>query len=324
MLAQAEQNAGNFTPRDFRDALSTFATGVTIVTTQGLDGEPVGMTASSFNSVSTDPPLILWSVTKTALSAEAFRLARNFAVHVLATDQTDLSNLFAKSGANKFGSCDYQIDRGNVPVLTGCATRFDCTNWAVYEGGDHWIIIGHVDGIERSKKEGLVFGGGAYAIAAPLTTPTGESATLLEGESAAESLLFYHLSRAYHQMGHHIHQAVRDAGLTLAEWRILASLHGEISLSFSELSARTFLDPQSLSDILTSLQSEGLCNLSNEVGSHTAEGTASGAKRVEQLFELSHEIENRALESASESQREKLVTLLKQIVSNTDAIGSDS
>ena len=324
MLTQADQMAGDFTPRDFRDALSTFATGVTIVTAQGLSGEPVGMTASSFNSVSTEPPLILWSVTKTALSAEAFRQAKHFAVHVLATDQTDLSNIFARSGVDKFGGCDHRLDPNKVPVLTGCATRFDCTNWAVHEGGDHWIIIGHVDAIERNKKEGLVFGGGAYAIAAPLTTPTRESATLAEGESAAESLLFYHLSRAYHQMGHRIHQAVRNAGLTLAEWRILASLHGEVSLSFSELSARTFLDPQSLGDVLSSLEGEGLCDLSNEGGSRSARGTPSGAKRVERLFEMSHEIENRALESASDSQREKLVNWLKQIVSNTDAIGPDN
>ncbi|MGI9355241.1 MAG: flavin reductase [Rhizobiaceae bacterium] len=311
---------GEFTSRDFRDALSNFATGVTIVTTQGLDGEPVGMTASSFNSVSTEPPLILWCVTKSAYSAESFRQAKRFAVHILATDQTDLSNSFAKSGTDKFGRCDYQLDRDNVPVLTGCATRFDCTNWAVHEGGDHWIIIGRVDAIERSKKEGLVFGGGAYAIAAPLTTPTRESATPAEGESAAESLLFYHLSRAYHQMGHRIHQAVRDAGLTLAEWRILASLHGEVSLSFSELSARTFLDPQSLGDVLSSLESEGLCNLSTKGGPRSASGTPNGAKRVERLFEMSHEIESQALENASPVQREALVNRLKQIVSNTDMI----
>lgn len=323
MLAHADQMIGDFTPRDFRDALSTFATGVTIVTTRGLDGEPVGMTASSFNSVSTDPPLILWSVTKTALSAEAFRQAKNFAVHILATDQTDLSNLFAKSGADKFGGCDYRLDQGSVPVLTGCATRFDCTNWAVYEGGDHWIIIGHVDAIERNKKEGLVFGGGGYAIASPLTTPTGESATHLEGESAAESLIFYHLSRAYHQMGHHIHQAVRDAGLTLAEWRILASLYGEVSLSFFELSARTYLDPQSLSDIITSLESEGLCNLSTKGGLRSARGTACGAQRVERIFELSHDIESRALENVSPSQREALVNRLKKIVSRTGTIAPD-
>ena len=75
-----------FTDREFRDALSTFATGVTIITTKSDDGEPIGMTASSFNSVSVEPPLILWSVSKTSLSAEIFRNAEYFNVHILASD----------------------------------------------------------------------------------------------------------------------------------------------------------------------------------------------------------------------------------------------
>ena len=87
-----------FSPQSFREALGQFATGVTIVTARGPEGEPVGMTASSFNSVSIDPPLVLWSVTKSALSAEAFRTAEHYAIHVLATDQTDLSNRFARRG----------------------------------------------------------------------------------------------------------------------------------------------------------------------------------------------------------------------------------
>ena len=271
--------------------------------------------------MSTDPPLILWSVTKSALSSEAFRQAKHFAVHVLATDQTDISNLFAKSGADKFGSCTYSLDDNDVPVLTECATRFDCSSWAIHEGGDHWIIIGRVEAIERSKKEGLVFGGGAYAIASPLTTPSGDSTPLAKGETAADNMLFYHLSRAYHQMGHTIHQAVRNAGLTLAEWRILASLHGEVSLSYQELSARTFLDPRSLSDNLISLAGEGLCKLIEANGMRSATGTQDGAERVEQLFELSHQIERDALGSAPEQQREELIDRLRQIVSNTDTVG---
>jgi 3-hydroxy-9,10-secoandrosta-1,3,5(10)-triene-9,17-dione monooxygenase reductase component len=83
--------------RALRDALSSFATGVTIVTTADVTGEPIGMTASSFNSVSMEPPLILWSVTKTALSAPVFQNAKHFAVHVLAANQMSLSNRFARS-----------------------------------------------------------------------------------------------------------------------------------------------------------------------------------------------------------------------------------
>jgi len=210
--------------RDFRDALSSFATGVTIVTANDDDDAPVGMTASSFNSVSTDPPLILWSVTKTALSAPTFQKAEHFAVHVLASDQTDLSNKFAKSGADKFEGTAYSIDGNKVPIIEGCATRFDCKTWAVYEGGDHWIIVGEVLGLVTDKKEGLVFGGGSYAVASPLTTLNPHDTVDTGSEGLVEDMFFYHLSRAYHHMGHEFHRAVQDSGLTVAQWRILASL----------------------------------------------------------------------------------------------------
>ncbi len=318
MLARAEAGNTSFTQRDFRDALSTFATGVTIVTAKGLDGEPVGMTASSFNSVSADPPLILWSVTKAALSAESFRQSASFAVHVLSTDQIDTASLFAKSGADKFSGCEYALDDNGVPLIAGCATRFDCSTWAVYEGGDHWIIVGQVNAIDRAKKEGLVFGGGAFAIAAPLTTPSDNTAPLEDTGSAIESMLFYHLSRAYHQMGHRFHEAVRDKGLTLAEWRILANLHGGAIIDTGELSARTFLDRQSLGDVLSSLETEGLCMLETIKGVPAAKGTPAGTKRVDELFKLSREIEESVLVDASADQREELMSRLKSIVLNSD------
>ena len=84
--------------RAFRDALGTFATGVTIVTTLDSAGDPVGVTASSFNSVSLDPPLILWSLAKDSLSHDAFCGSGHFAIHVLAASQEALSNRFARRG----------------------------------------------------------------------------------------------------------------------------------------------------------------------------------------------------------------------------------
>jgi len=324
MVKHAGKGAGDFTARDFRDALSTFATGVTIVTTQDAQGGPVGMTASSFNSVSTEPPLVLWSVAKTAFSAPIFKSAKFFAIHVLATDQTDLSNQFARSGEDKFANIDYAQDENGVPVLTGCATRFDCRSWAVYEGGDHWVIVGQVETIDRAKKEGLVFGGGAYSIAAPLTTIDKTAVAEAGKDGAIEGMLFYHLSRAYHQMGHQFHEAVRDAGLTLAEWRILANLHSETSLTNSELAARTFLDPQSLSDVLTSLQEDGLCKLGSRDGAPLATGTPSGTQRVEPLLTLNRQIEEAVLDQANGGQRDELIRQLKTIVSNTEPRSSGS
>src|SRR5689334_5642987 len=91
-----------FDPKEFRKALGAFATGVTIITTRAPDGTPLGLTVNSFNSVSLNPPLVLWSLENASLSLPAFRDAPYWAVHVLASDQEELSGRFARRGANKF------------------------------------------------------------------------------------------------------------------------------------------------------------------------------------------------------------------------------
>ena len=232
----------NFDTREFRFALSGFATGVTIVTAVSKTGEKVGMTASSFNSVSMEPPLILWSVTKAAMSAPVFRDAQNFAVHVLSSDQVELSNRFAKSGMDKFADTDYVTDEYGVPILRGCVARFDCTTWAVHEGGDHWVIFGQVQGIERENKEGLVFSDGSYATANPVRQLKAVEAGAVDNESPIDNLLIYNLARAYRQMSSQFHDSVRDSGLSIPAWRILASLYGGVTRTLPDLEARTFLD----------------------------------------------------------------------------------
>ena len=169
-----------FTQRQFRDALGHFATGITIVTAARPNGTPVGMTASSFNSVSMEPPLVLWSVTRKALSAETFRTAPRFAIHVLGEAQVELANLFARSGADKFGATEHRFDAHGVPILPDCVCRFDCRRFAVHPGGDHHIVVGEVlhvaSGDEGAAGPGrvgrpLVYGAGAFATALPLGLP---------------------------------------------------------------------------------------------------------------------------------------------------------
>ncbi|WP_198008676.1 flavin reductase family protein [Ahrensia sp. R2A130] len=166
----------NFTDREFRDALSTFGTGVTIVTARDGDGAPVGMTASSFSSVSMNPPLVLWSAAKKALSGEAFRDAQHFAVHVLHTEQSDLSNRFAKTGTDKFSGLDWNGDANSVPELPDVLARFECSQYAVYEGGDHWIIVGEVTSFEHMSGKGLLHVAGGYASARTLRPSSSEAA----------------------------------------------------------------------------------------------------------------------------------------------------
>ena len=306
----------SFTSREFRDALGTFATGVTIVTARGPGGEPVGMTASSFNSVSMDPPLVLWSVTRTARSAPAFEEAERFAVHVLSSEQVELSNRFARSGEDKFGGVEWHADEDDVPIIEGAATRFDCRRWAVHDGGDHRIIVGEVLGIERDPSDALVFSDGAYAVASPLRAPDDGEPGHEYGASPIDDLLFYNLSRAYRQMAERFHEAVREAGLTIAEWRILASLHGGAGRDLHDLAARTFVDPKALRDHVSDLEGRGWLEASRS-GEWRIRATRSGDERVRHLFALSTGLEKRALGSDDPAAKKPLLEGLRRIISNT-------
>jgi flavin reductase (DIM6/NTAB) family NADH-FMN oxidoreductase RutF/DNA-binding IclR family transcriptional regulator len=154
-------------PRELRQVLSTFVTGVTVVTTVDAEGRRHGVTANSFNSVSLDPPLVLWSQALKAFSHPAFRDAQRFAVNILADDQIGLSNRFARAGEDKFAGTPVTDGLGGVPLIDGCAAYLECRRHASHEAGDHMIFIGHVDRIARSGRRPLAFGGGRYLIAQP-------------------------------------------------------------------------------------------------------------------------------------------------------------
>lgn len=305
-------------PRRFRDALSSFATGVTIVTARDSSGEPFGMTANSFNSVSMDPPLVLWSVTKTALSANAFKEAKHWAVHVLATDQVALSNSFATSGADKFGEVDWAENADGVPILDGCVACFQCRAWQTYDGGDHWILVGEVVDVAREPREPLVFCSGSYAIAQSIRVSTTEEADVLpEVDSDVEDLLMDQLTRATQQMSQRFHDAVRKSGLTVAEWRVLAALRGSATRKFEELSVHTFLDPMTLADMLYGLQEQGLCVFNTMADVPMVSGTQAGHDRVSHLLKLGEELEQAAFGGADAESAAALKSLLRTLVNNT-------
>ncbi len=153
----------SFDQADFRKTLGQFATGVTIVTTLGLDNEPIGITCSSFNSLSMDPPLILWSLAKTAYSLPAFEASPYFNVHILGSDQDSLSNNFARQGSNKFKDIRYSKGLGGTPILEKHAALFECKTKYKYEGGDHIIFVGEVVSFIHEETKPLVFHGGNYA-----------------------------------------------------------------------------------------------------------------------------------------------------------------
>ncbi len=147
---------------EFRRALGSFATGVTIITTVGKNGQKVGMTANSFNSVSLDPPLILWSLGRQANCFEDFLAAEYFAVHILASDQQDLSNRFAEIGKDRFAGIQCSQGLSGIPILPHYSTCFQCKMAQQYEGGDHMIITGEVIEFSDNELQPLLFHRGNY------------------------------------------------------------------------------------------------------------------------------------------------------------------
>ena len=146
--------------RGFRDALGSFATGVTIVTVPTEDG-PVGITANSFASVSLEPPLVLWSPAKASGRFKFFRHAPHYAIHVLGGDQADVCNGFARD-RHAFGDLDWEEGSQSVPHIDGCLARFDCEQYAVHDAGDHVIIVGLVKQACMRPGIPLMFQGGKF------------------------------------------------------------------------------------------------------------------------------------------------------------------
>jgi flavin reductase (DIM6/NTAB) family NADH-FMN oxidoreductase RutF len=151
----------SFSDRDFRDALGQFATGVCVITAE-VDGILLGATVSSFNSVSLAPPLVLFSLARSAQTLPLWLKATHFGVTVLSESQTDLSNRFARGGADKWTGLAPLRGKSGVPLLRGGLVTFECRTYATYEGGDHEIILGEVLEFSRTTSTPLLFHGGRY------------------------------------------------------------------------------------------------------------------------------------------------------------------
>ncbi len=146
-----------------------FATGVTIVTAQDANGQLFGLTANSFNSVSLNPPLVLWSLAKTASSMPAFTRGSHYAIHILAADQRPLAERFAAKNVNRFEGVNWSAGMAGAPILEGCAAVFECFNRSQYEEGDHIIFVGEVEHCERREGASpLIFHGGRFFTELPL------------------------------------------------------------------------------------------------------------------------------------------------------------
>lgn len=175
-----------FDTRRFRSALGQFPTGVVIVTAVAPGGERIGMTVSSFNSVSLDPPLVLFSLDRRAVTFPVWRKIERYAINILNDEQEGLSNQFAQSKGEKWDGVTPLAGMAGVPIMPNASVVLECRAHARHDGGDHEIFIGcvvqiHEHAINRGRP--LVFFDGRYrqlAGAANAHTPP-EDAVLLHG-----------------------------------------------------------------------------------------------------------------------------------------------
>ncbi|MEL0637560.1 flavin reductase [Marinomonas sp. TI.3.20] len=249
----------SFDPKEFRRALGNFATGVTVITAQAPNGEQVGVTANSFNSVSLEPPLVLWSIVKNSNSYKVFEQADQFAVNILAADQIDLSNHFAKPSDDKFANVDTQPGVGQAPLLTNTAANFQCEKHQVVDGGDHWIMIGKVIEFENHGRAPLLYVQGSYAGAIPFTGAKNEDLNVASPATLARlhDSAIYLMNKVLQKIQENYLPKQASTGLNSSEARLLLVLSDASGVTLDDLKNLVTIPDDDVKNGVESLQSFG-------------------------------------------------------------------
>lgn len=304
-----------FEPREFRRALGNFATGVTVVTAIGPDGERVGVTASSFNSVSMNPPLILWSQDKSSRSINVFEQSDHFIVNVLSADQVGISNTFAQQGADKFKDVPFRDGLGGAPVLGGCAARFQCRKTFTYEGGDHLIFVGEVVDFDESGRSALLFHKGRYSVSEPHpVTEKPEGGHKPSGFVA--DYLDYLLSQAAAAFQSEFENVLRREGLERNNFRVLCTLSDhDKGIGAGELSIIDLLPSEELDDRLKLMIGEGWVVAATAIdGSNLYSLTAAGRDKIVPVLAAAKAHEAEVLGDLSMQDARQLKEMLKNLI----------
>jgi flavin reductase (DIM6/NTAB) family NADH-FMN oxidoreductase RutF len=159
----------SFDERALRDALGCFPTGVAVVTAAQSGQTPVGITVNSFTSVSIDPPLVLWCMSRQSKLVETFRKASGYTISILGTAHQSVSVQLALPGLHSLEGIELLQTEFGPPALADALAVFECTNEAIYEGGDHIILVGRIlRFMRREVGVPLVFFQGRYGALAQL------------------------------------------------------------------------------------------------------------------------------------------------------------
>jgi 3-hydroxy-9,10-secoandrosta-1,3,5(10)-triene-9,17-dione monooxygenase reductase component len=303
-----EQNTAT---RQFRAALGTFTTGVTIVTTCDSTPHDIGLTANSFNSVSLDPPMVLWSLAKSSLSLAAFLQAQYFAVHVLSDRQQALSERFARRGVDKFSGLQLERGFGGIPLLEGCAARFECRTAFRHEGGDHEIFVGEVLRFNHFGRPPLVFHSGRYA--SVVSQPRNDATADEEAQEGTftRDFLGYLLGATYHLLLAPIRQELDRRRLLVSEYYLLSILGVDGDRTRDEtLRLMAFAGYDLTGELMLQVQQRGLVQMHDEL----LRLTDVGRRNMIELLAVAKGAEADAESELNYSETRQLKQLLRRLL----------
>lgn len=309
----------NLDSKEFRNALGQFATGVTVITSVNSQDDPVGVTASSFNSVSLEPPLVLWSLAKNADSLAAYQTSGYFCVHILSSEQEALSQRFAARGTDKFAGLEWDKGIGSVPLLSDYAAQFQCKTTYQYEGGDHVIFVGEVLEYQVRDDQPLVFHRGGYATAKVKnhTTVVTDSIDRAQGQFS-DNFFLYLLSLAHFQASCDLHKELQANDLAINEYLALnlIGLVGEMSYQNLHEHLEHTAHAPTLAAIKKMLE-RGL--LTETLDATRFALTIQGRSLYISLLALSKATEERLLANFSNEEIADMRSFLKRFIGKSDA-----
>ncbi|MEQ6291574.1 p-hydroxyphenylacetate 3-hydroxylase reductase component [Vogesella sp. GCM10023246] len=303
----------DFDPRVFRRALGNFATGVTIVTAATPSGAKVGVTANSFNSVSLDPPLVLWSIDKRSGSYAVFEEATHFAINILAADQIELSNQFARPKDDKFAGIAYDSGAGGAPLFADCAARFQCEKYQQVDGGDHWIMIGKVVAFDDLGRSPLVYHQGTYSMVLPharMQKREEGAAPSSTFQGRLSNNIYYLLTQAVRSYQANYQPRQLSTGLRTSEARMLMVLESDADMDMAGLLREVAMPVREIEQAEEILRRKGL--VSN--GDHGYRLTEAGVAQAETLWDIAARQQQQVLEGYSEQEIDAFKKVLRGII----------
>ncbi|WP_019529701.1 flavin reductase [Dasania marina] len=301
-------------PIEFRNALGAFATGVTVVTTNCDEVGRVGLTANSFNSVSLDPPMVLWSLAKTSKALKFFTDAQQFCVNILAADQVSISNHFASKTLDKFSTIAYKDGIIGTPVIDDCSASFECKTVFTYEGGDHLIFVGEVVNFIKTDKKALIYHAGSYAVSEPhpITAPKNAD-NPSKNRGFVDDYLDYLLAKATHKFEVSFQQHLDRRGIGKYQWRTLVTIADFNGITIDELMKIVLLEEDKQLELINNMIETGFIrSTQGQPPSYHLE--TKGEQEIIQLLAAAKAHEADTLGNFSLDESRTLKALLKRLL----------